>query len=420
MKKFRIVESAVDGIERVHTFDDLEIHHPSKNVRGLRTGRASDFQSGRAHERVEGDFEEIRRTPDGRTLVKKDFILLDDSSAPTHLPSPVAGFVHYRHDKTATVQVFDRPQGEAGAKLLGQVLHMDPRTFNIPEGGAVAYGQPLGLMSDTGSRGAVHAHVEAEVAQFRRYIHDINNGTIAPGCWPGREHKAVHAPAPQSALSHPTTPAMAAARPGADGVLESGDRGPEVRALQAALNRLGVRDAQGLPLVEDGGFGARTRDAVELFQREHGLHVDGRGGRDTRDALNAPHGARVTHPTHPDYQLFENLLGRVQAAEAERGLPSGPHSMNIAAALLVQMRHDGIERADRVELNDTSRLVRVVQTSPTGWHEHELATSPIDTRQASTQSIHESSDQLAAFKSEPARSVGGHAPVQRHSPAMSP
>lgn len=402
MGRYRIVESARHGIEHVHTYDDLEIHHPSRNVRGLRTGRPEDFEPGRVHARVQGEFEEIRRTPDGRTLVKKDFILLDDSPGQPRVPAPVAGYVHYRHDKTATVQIYDRPHHERGARLLGQVLHMDPRTFPLREGEKVAYGQPLGVMSDTGSPGAIHAHVECEVEQFRRYIRDIDNGTIAPGRWPGRPDR------PQAHGATDARPGEGAAAPrgstqdGSAGTLDAGDQGTAVRELQRRLNHLGIRDARGLPLVEDGDFGRRTREAVEAFQRAHGLEVDGRVGRLTREALAQPHGRRITDTGHPDYALFERILGQVQAAEAARGVPSGPHSMNIAAALLVRMREDRVAHVDRVEFNADATSIRIVH-SPTGLREHEIATRPLSTWQASMQSIHESSDRWIASSQVPAR-----------------
>lgn len=415
MNKYRIVESGVRSIEPVRTFEDLEIHHPSRNVRGLQTGRPEDFEPRRQHERVDGDFEEIRRTADGRTLVKKDFILLDDAPGHAHLPAPVEGFVHYRRDKTATVQILDRPHVEPQAKVLGQVLHMDPRSFQIPEGGRVQYGQPLGRMSDTGTPGAIHAHVEVEADQFRRYIRDIDSGAIAPGRWPVQDRAApAHQADDRSASAERTrtTPAPIASR--TDGVLEQGEGGLDVRTLQQRLNALGIRDARGLPLVEDGDFGHRTREAVESFQRDHGLEVDGRVGRDTRDALAKPHGTRITDTRHPDYPLFEHLLGKVQAAEAERGLPSGPHSMSIAAALAVQVRQNGLDRIDRIEFNDSAKLVRAVH-SPTGRWERELATPPIDTAQASTYSIHAASDRLAELARsrlhEPAEPLRHQAPA---------
>lgn len=422
MERYRIRESVADRTQPVHSYEDLEIHHPTANRRGLLTGRVQDFENPakRSYARVDGHFEEIRREPDGRTLVKKDFILSREGGGAVHVPAPVSGYVHYLKDRTAAVRIYDRPHDEPGAKLLAQSLHMDRRSFHIPEGGHVAYGQPLGRMSDTGTPGAVHAHIEAEPDQFRRYIRDIDSGAIAPGRWPGKGRAEAIAPdMPRRAVDAPRgADAPSPDRGRSDGVLEHGDRGGDVRALQATLNRLGIRDAQGLPLQEDGDFGRRTRDAVVAFQRVHGLEVDGRVGQDTRDALAAPHGHRITDVRHPDYPLFERVLGHVQAAEGERGVVSGPHSLNVAAALLVQMKRDGIERADRVELNDSGRLIRVIQSGRTGMHEHELSTTPLDTGEASTRSLHASSDQLATLSRHPAQAVAAPAQAEALVPAM--
>lgn len=418
MSRYRIVESGVRGIEPVRDYDDLEIHHPSRNIRGLRTGRPEDFEAKKTHRKVDGEFEEIRQTRDGRTLVKKDFILLDDAPGHPHLPSPVSGYIHLRRDKTATIQIWDRPYGAEGARLLGQVLHMDPHTFVVREGDRVAYGQPLGRMSDTGSPGSIHAHVEAEPEQFRRYIRDIADGTIAPGRWPDKGRAADDEGAAPSRQSHVASREHPA-RPSALGVLDAGDRGPDVLALQQRLNQLGVRDAQGLPLREDGDFGRRTREAIEDFQREHGLAVDGRVGGDTRAALAGPHGARITAPNHPDYPLFEQVLRRLHDAHDARGDGPDARSTNVAAALVLRLREAGLERADRVEFNDTGRPVRVVQASPSGFREHERPTLPIDTSEAAQQSLHATSDRLAELRHEQERGVAETLTTEQrvHAPA---
>lgn len=51
---------------------------------------------------------------------------------------------------------------------------------------------------------------------------------------------------------------------------------PNVKALQKALNKLGITDAQGKPLAVDGKFGPRTTAAVRRLQRKLGLPVDGK------------------------------------------------------------------------------------------------------------------------------------------------
>jgi cell wall-associated NlpC family hydrolase len=190
---------------------------------------------------------------------------------------------------------------------------------------------------------------------------------------------------------------------------------PAVREEQRALNLLGARDAHGVPLVEDGLAGRHTREAVKGFQHEHGLPASGRMGMETRRMLDAAHGLRITDTAHPDYPLFERTLGLVQSAEAAKGIPSGPHSANLAASLVVQMREDGLSRADRVELGNPPRYARVVQASPDGTREHELMAT-VDVRAASSQSLHRSSDLLAQL---PAREMAHHdQPSRAHAPVL--
>lgn len=57
--------------------------------------------------------------------------------------------------------------------------------------------------------------------------------------------------------------------------LRRGDKGPEVKELQAALNSLGYRNQYGNSLSVDGSFGPRTEAAVENLQEDQDLEVDG-------------------------------------------------------------------------------------------------------------------------------------------------
>ena len=288
MSRYTIRESVGSREQIETTFRGLERHHPS-----------SPEESGRQYATIDGEREEVRRTNDGRTLIKKDFYLTRDDGGPIDIPAPVAGYIHYlRDDPTNAVRIYDRPFGEPGARLLAQSLHMQ-RGTSPPEGSRIEYGQPMGRMGDTGSPGSVHAHVEAEHGPFTRYIADIAAGRIAPGVWPAQGN----APAPGA-------PGGTAPSPGgamADGVLRQGEQGPEVRSLQQRLNQLGVRDAQGRALGVDGDFGDRTREAVERFQRSRGIAADGVVGRDTfrelgeaaRELGPRPPGAPAGPPAPP-------------------------------------------------------------------------------------------------------------------------
>lgn len=64
-------------------------------------------------------------------------------------------------------------------------------------------------------------------------------------------------------------------------VLEVGSSGSDVLKVQQRLVKYGY--ASGTP---DGKYGARTRDAVRLFQQRNGLAVDGRVGPSTAAALD--------------------------------------------------------------------------------------------------------------------------------------
>jgi len=64
-------------------------------------------------------------------------------------------------------------------------------------------------------------------------------------------------------------------------LLGNGSTGEAVRGLQQKLSALGY------PLAADGIFGDDTEEAVQAFQRDHGLDADGLAGRSTRAAIDA-------------------------------------------------------------------------------------------------------------------------------------
>ncbi|MBO7691561.1 MAG: peptidoglycan-binding protein, partial [Methanobrevibacter sp.] len=67
-----------------------------------------------------------------------------------------------------------------------------------------------------------------------------------------------------------------------EGMLRKGDKGDDVRKLQAALNKLGYTDGSGNTLAEDGIFGSNTKAALEKFQSAMGIAADGILGPDTK------------------------------------------------------------------------------------------------------------------------------------------
>jgi hypothetical protein len=233
---------------------------------------------------------------------------------------------------------------------------MDPSSFELKEGSRIAYGQPMGIMSDTGTPGAVHAHIEAEPEQYRRYIRDIDSGVIVPG------GTSLEARGRQATENQSRTPLHHARNQTA--VLRQGDQNTHVRELQQTLATLGYRNPDGIPLGVDGDFGANTRAAVEAFQREHGLKVDGVVGNATQRVLAATQANPFEDKSHPQHALYTQALRGVHAEEDHRRVPHGRHSENLAGALTAAAANAGLARIDRVELNVDGSRARAVQVHP--------------------------------------------------------
>ena len=405
MSRYRIIERVGDHYERVETYADLERHHPS-----------AARQLGRDYAMIDGRLEEIRHLEDGRLLVKKDFILLRDPAGPVYVPAPISGYIHHLKDPTNAIRIYDRPGGQDAARMLAQSLHMQYGS-SPPHGSWIDYGMPLGRMGDVGSRGSVHVHLEAEPAQYRRYIEDIRIGNITPERHPAprllQAGAAAGAPAdfrevqrmlnqlgygdqrgqalrldgtagPRSlhavrAFQHDhrlsvdgvagrrTTGAMAVAllelplrRVAGDApLLRQGATGDEVRALQSVLGRLGYEP--GSPLLIDGRFGPATATAVRDFQLAHGLAPDRVVGARTWAAL---HGS-LDHPlvserTHPQQPLFQQAEAALDRLPDGSGLALGGQWRNLAANLALAAHRDGLNRIDQVVVGmDGQRLFAV-------------------------------------------------------------
>lgn len=124
-----------------------------------------------------------------------------------------------------------------------------------------------------------------------------------------------NSPAPGTVLSPATetTRAVGASR-GSD-LLRSGDRGPQVLALQQRLTALGYWS--GAP---DGAYGDLTRQAVIAVQKASGLTRDGVVGPQTRTALasGVRPKARTTRGHVIEVDLRHQLLLMVDGGEVIR------------------------------------------------------------------------------------------------------
>lgn len=387
MSRYRIFESVGARIEQVRDYDDLEIHHPSQRGR----------ERGRAYATIEGEREEVlkTRTRSGERMVSKDFILQDErGSARVPVPSPVDGHVGRVDRANGLVAIYDRPDGE----LLAQVRHLDLRGSDLNVGDRVRYGEALGIQGGFGrgnpSRYGVHVHMdfnEAHLHRLDRYLRDMDRGVLTPA-------------SARAAAGHRPDEDMAARAAPSSTVLEEGSRGPGVERLQRALTRLGFEDASGRPLVADGDFGRRTREAVEAFQRERGLQVDGRVGRDTQAEITRSMQQLVTAPAHPQHALYRQATDAVARLERSHGLTDGAHSERIAGAMCLAAAQEGLNRIDRVELNHDRSLIRAIEVSAV-CDEPGLnrATQPMATAAAAAASLAASSEALLRHADTTAR-----------------
>lgn len=165
---YTIVESAKGNlIQKVTCFDELEKHHPSKGK-----------EKGREYEVIDGKLEEIRTDkPGNRTLIKKDFILLNNgSNKSVKVPCPISGYIKTSINYGA-ISIYSSDKYD---DLIGQVLHLDTN-FIVRNGQYLKYGETIGIQSGTpeevgGKPYPIHAHVELEKDQFKLYISDIVAG----------------------------------------------------------------------------------------------------------------------------------------------------------------------------------------------------------------------------------------------------
>lgn len=153
-----------------------------------------------------------------------------------------------------------------------------------------------------------------------------------------------------------------------DHALQQGTHGQAVHDLQTSLAGLGYLDAKGI----DSDFGIHTSHAVERFQHDHHLIVDGKVGPLTQQAMHTAlprHATAPTlnHPQNPDHALFQQALAGVRTLDTH-GRPTEQQLLNLAAALVVEAKHEGFTRIDQVALGDNGSRAYIAQhpTSPMG------------------------------------------------------
>lgn len=240
--------------------------------------------------------------------------------------APIAGTVTSVGGKYGTVMIQDA-QGNSH-----QILHMQDTKVKV--GQHVEPGDPIGTMGGRGPQGAnqyaqhVHYQMKDPAGKLINPETYWNKGIQQEAGKHGHAHDQDHAPA---------------------GTLRKGDRSDEVTKLQEELNRLGVRDANGNRLSEDGKFGDNTREAVQAFQKQQGLKDDGIVGRETFGKLAASQaqGAETRTATGP--QLGEKGHADTPLHNAIRGQLPAAISNEAAANVTLQAKQAGIDSPEKLQ-----------------------------------------------------------------------
>jgi putative chitinase len=255
--------------------------------------------------------------------------------------APISGKVTFVGGQYGTIKILDA-QGNSH-----EILHTHSQS--VKEGQQIAAGQPIGTMGGRGPDGA------NDYAQHVHYqLKDSTGKLKSPEeFWNKQQDIAVTSPA--SRVAEPRTQAASGE------VIKHGEKNDSIRQLQDTLNKFGYRDKDGRALREDGGFGDRTKEAVQAYQQAHGLKPDGIVGPQTLEALKKSQSAPLlSDPRHPNNALYQ---------QAVKGLEQlGPQAFknrneleNAAGATVFEAKASGLTRIDHVLQSTNGTGVFAVQ-----------------------------------------------------------
>lgn len=251
--------------------------------------------------------------------------------------APVAGEVTFVGGQYGTIKIRDA-QGNSH-----EILHT--HTQSVVVGQQLVAGDEIATMGGRGPRGA---------AQYAQHVHYQ------------MKNSRGHAVNPEQYWNqHPAQTPTAIAPSGT--ALKQGTHDPAVHALQADLATLGYVGVDGKPLNTDGHFGINTRHAVEIFQRDHRLEMDGIAGTKTLEAI---HDAKahampgLADPKHPDHAMYAQALAGVHRLDANLDRIPDRQSENLAASLVVAAKHEGMTRIDSIAFSEDGSRAFAVQDKP--------------------------------------------------------
>ncbi|WDK02766.1 peptidoglycan-binding protein [Xanthomonas campestris] len=349
------------------------------------------------------------------------------------------GYVHLTHDDN--YEQFDRLLGLNGEMVRNPNLAKDPeiaaKVLVVGMRDGLFTGKPLDRYIDSDSHDVYNARrvvngvtpsspwsIKAAkqcaelAATWERRVPDLIESVKRDGV----DLKASIAP---SSTSHHAVKSH-------DGKLEQGERGESVKQLQGQLAQLGAIGRDGKPLQADGDFGGNTKYAVEQFQRERGLQVDGVVGNQTQAALGqalsqqtakqaeqtaAPaaraqsaSGPLLSDPRHPDNAMYNGAVSKLEALGERGGFANRKELEQAAGQIVFEAKVSGMQRIDHVVPNKSGDGFFAVQGE---MNNPAMERVFVDRNQAQNRPLEQSS-QLVAEETQ--RQVQQQAQIQPQGP----
>ncbi|MEA9579272.1 peptidoglycan-binding domain-containing protein [Xanthomonas nasturtii] len=283
--------------------------------------------------------------------------------------------------------------------------------------------------------GKIHAGNPPTRADVQTFVESTKYGIESPGAVTSRDARFDTAMTQMGITStatpshdSPSTPGA----PAAGAVLVSGARGDNVQAMQQKLADLGYLGKDGAPLVPDGHFGSSTLQAVQQFQSDHQLTVDGKVGRGTLSALDAAvqqqaeQAQKVAEPTmatpgHPDNPRFQQAAEKLETLEEQRrqgGLTplfkDRDQLENAAGQVAFESKVAGMSRIDTVVARLDNQGLFAVQGQP---NDPAAQRTYIDFSQAVNHDLQSSTRQSQALDADPQQRQAQEQMQTQHAPS---
>jgi len=274
------------------------------------------------------------------------------------------------HDNEAMIS---RYRNDIGNARLGVSMATGAAENALAVDGLIAAGHSLSKASTAAEQSSVRAY-EATRETVVHEVHVVHDKAVEG--LHATEHAAQY-------VGHETVK-------GYNATVDATSRGIEatMHAGRQAYDATVNATSHGIEATVDGAkavghFGERAYDAT--------VDATSRGMEDVTNFAKA-HPIQLNHPSHPDNKLFQQAHDGVKKLDAEHGRASDHHSENLAGALTVEAKSQGLKRIDRVALSDDGSKAFAAENVIPGAFKN---VAGVETAKAVNMPIEQSTQQMA-------------------------